>query len=176
MEREQYVSLWTDIASWVWLLLSLCGISYCSHCNFHSFNPIRLKSKQILKSAARRPVVASVAASCELVSSRNMNEAQKWWSTVFPFLKLRIASSMTCNLESGSWCRAIWERLSTTHLVGTVALAEIDLDISNEDQRYNLPVNNHEGKTKVEWGLAVPEQRADMFIPIRVRTKLAISS
>lgn len=56
---------------------------------------------------------------------------------------------MTCNLESGSWCRAIWERLSTTHLVGTVASAEIDLDISNEDQRYNLPVNNHEEKTKV---------------------------
>ena len=74
---------------------------------------------------------------------------------------------MTCNLERGSWCRAIWERLSTTHLVGIVALAEIDLDISNEDQRYHLPVNNHEEKTKVGWSLAVPEQRVEEEITSR---------
>jgi len=37
----------------------------------------------------------------------------------------------------------MWEILSTTQVVGTVALAEIDdLDISNEDQHIILPVED----------------------------------
>lgn len=59
---------------------------------------------------------------------------------MFPFLELRIASSMTCDLASGFWCRVIWERLSTIYLVGTVALAEMDLDISDKDQCCNVLV------------------------------------
>ena len=57
---------------------------------------------------------------------------------MYSIKKSRIVSSMICSLASGSWCRAIWERHSTIHLVETVAYAEMNLDISNKDHAFTV--------------------------------------
>ena len=57
---------------------------------------------------------------------------------------------MTCNLATGSWFLAIFERLSKSHFLETVALGGMDLDISDEDQCYDLLEGNYEEYTKVK--------------------------
>ena len=151
--RGQYVSLWTDTANWMWVVLSLSGISYGSLCKVHGFYCICPMLEKKLKSSRRFSVVASVAASCKLVSSRKMNKAPKWWNTVFAFLVSRNALSMTCNLATGFWFSTIFDTLSISHFLLTVAPGGMDLDILNFDQRYDLLVERYEEftKVKVQW-------------------------
>ncbi len=64
------------------------------------------------------------------------------------FSSVKDALSMTCNLATGSWVLAILERRSKSLFLETVALGGMDSDISNEDQCYDLLVENYEECTK----------------------------
>lgn len=141
----------------MWVVLSLAGTSYGSLRKVHGIHCNCLKLKERSNSFTTCSMVEFVAASYRLFSSHNMNKAQKGWNTVLAFLVSRSAASMTCNLATGFWLSAIFDRLSTSHFLLTVAPGGMVFDVSNIDQCYDLLVENYEEftKVKVRWNGSV---------------------